>query len=125
MARLTDEERQFRKSGNGLPFSRWWPGLALFIAVGFANLTPHLFTRCVGAPLDGSGRAAALVRSVLALPCSPVLLSGDYRDWLLFIALWIPVPFGIVNWRWAKRNRTYWLREYARREAKRAADREE
>ena len=62
---------------------------------------------------------------LFAYPCSPFLLRGGIGSWLIFVSLWMPWPFAIVNWRWAKRQRRYWnnvrLREAERRRAKREA----
>lgn len=60
---------------------------------------------------------------LLAYPCSPFLIGGDEWGWFLLALLWLPIPFAVLNWRWAKRQRAFWneirLREAKRRDAKR------
>jgi hypothetical protein len=125
--KLSDEERGFQKLGSGIPLSRWWPVLAaLLAALIVAATTSHLFLDCAGIPLESRGRGIAGLKMLLAYPCSPLLLGSGMADWPKFALLWAPVPFAVVNWRWAARQRRYWnrvrLREAERRKAKRRAD---
>ena len=119
--RLTNEEREIR-SGRGIPFDRWWPLLfILLIAVLIASLDLGLFERCLGHPLEGGGKGVAGVRLFAAIPCSVFLLRGGPLEWVLFAALWGPLPIAIRNYRWYKRHTLYWD-EVRRREAKRRAE---
>jgi hypothetical protein len=125
--KLSDEERRFRKMGSGIPFSRWWPALAMLIAAAVVPAVSNLLVDCTGFTLDIHGRRNPFPM-LLAYPCSPFLLRGGATGWLLFALLWVPLPFAVVNWRWATRHRRYWdevrRREAERRKAKRAADKE-
>src|SRR3989344_6888410 len=123
---LTDEERHFRKVGSGIPLSRWWPAIAIFIGVLIAVLNPQFVANCTGLPLDEySARRSARIALLVAYPCSPYLLREGLAGWLMFAFLWTPWPFAFVNWRWAKRQRRFWdgerLKEAERRQAKREA----
>lgn len=122
--RLTNEEREIR-AGAGIPFKRWWPILAMFIVWTVAASSTQVFESCLGDPLDGRGRAVGLVRLAAIGPCSPFLLQGSAVDWLVFVAMWAPMPFALLNWRWMKRHRAHWLavraRDKERRVAKRAS----
>ena len=126
MHRLTDEERKIRRS-RGIGPRRWWPFAVLFLANFLASMDLSLFERCTGKVLDGGGRGGALVRAVLAYPCSPFLLRGSSLEWLLFAAMWVPVPFLLINRRWLKRHEGYWerirQRERERREQRRSRKR--
>jgi hypothetical protein len=105
--RLTKEEREIRR-GSGIPFSRWWPVVPIFLAILVISTERQLFIDCIGNPIDGRSRFAAVVRAVAGVGCSPLLLRGSPADWLVLTALWIPVPFAVRNWRWAKRSKAYW-----------------
>jgi hypothetical protein len=94
--------------------------LIIFIAVVIASLDFSMFERCTGKPLDGGGRSGVWARAALAYPCSPFLLRGGASDWLLFAALWLPVPFAVVNWFWLKRHQAYWDRIREREKERRA-----
>ena len=91
MARLTDEERSFRKNGAGAPLSRIWHILVVLIALLLAAATvPDMLTNCLGHPLEsGSANAkgAGLVKTVLAVPCSPYLWREGFWGRLLFLAI--------------------------------------
>jgi hypothetical protein len=125
--RLTDEERETR-SGRGIGAKRLWPVALVVVAIFIVALDIPTLERCAGRLADGRGRAGAAVRAVLAYPCSPFLLRGSWGEWLLFAALWVPIPFAVLNWFWAKRHEAYWdiirLREKKRRAEKRAKKRE-
>lgn len=126
MARLTDEERSFRKIGAGVPFSRWWPILIVWIAVTLAaSVIPDLFVTCIGHPMDGRGKALAAIRALLSIPCSPHLLRYGPWGWALFAGMWAPVPFAVVNWRWQKRHRAFWNKVRARENERRRLKRDE
>ena len=121
--RLTAEEREIR-SGRGIPFSRWWPILAIFVLWIVASANPRVFEACLGHTLEGRGRAVALARLAAIGPCSPYLFRGPPVDWLLFLVKWAPVPYALLNWRWARRHKAYWdvirARERVKGEEKRA-----
>ena len=126
MARLTDEERSFRKNGAGVPFGRFWAFPAMVIALMFTSFTfPDLFTTCTGRSLDHASKASALISMVMSVPCSPYLLREGFWGWTLFLAIWVPVPFGIINWFWQKRHRAYWDQVRARERERRKLRREE
>lgn len=130
MPRLTDEEREFRREGRGIPFSRWWPFLAIFVAGILApTATPDFIALCTGYPLEVRGKGVAAIRLLLTVPCSPFLFAGGPWGWMLFLGIWMPVPFAVVNWRWAKRSNAYWAkvsqRDNERRRLKRAEKRGE
>lgn len=126
MARLTDEERSFRKIGAGIPFGRWWPLSTVVIAVMLASFTvPDLYMNCTGRAVEGGGKGGALIRMALAVPCSPYLLREGFWGWTLFLAMWGPLPFAVVNWFWQKRHRAYWDRVRARERERRRLRREE
>jgi len=122
--RLTNEEREIR-SGRGIPLHRWWPLPFMFLILMLISFDHPLFQRCLGISLDGRGRGGAIVGMVAAAPCSVFLLRGSPFEWILFAALWAPVPFAIRNHRWMKRHREYWdearLREAQRRAEKHLA----
>jgi hypothetical protein len=69
-----------------------------------------MLERCAGTVADGTGRAGAWARVILTYPCSPHLLHGSRGELLLFAALWLPIPFAILNLFWLKRHRAYWKR---------------
>jgi hypothetical protein len=124
--KLTDEERLFRKIGSGIPFSRWWPVVAIFIGFIFASLNSQFVATCTGINFDDIGsRGTSITVMLFAYPCSLYLLRDGLEGGLLFLGLWLPWPFAFVNWRWAKRQRRFWnnerLREQERRKAKREA----
>ncbi len=73
-----------------------------------AALDRPWFERCVGSWADSSGRGEGMLRVVLAYPCSPYLLQGSLGEWLLFAALWAPIPFIVLNFFWMKRHKAYW-----------------
>lgn len=126
MARPTDEERSFRRIGAGIPFGRFWAFPTVVIALMFASFTvPGLFMTCTGHPLEDGGKAGALIRMVMSAPCSPYLLREGLWGWTLFLAIWVLVPFGIINWFWQKRHRAYWDRVRARERERRKLRREE
>jgi hypothetical protein len=104
--RLTKEEREIRE-GRGIPFARWWPIGAMILAAIFVSMDSLVFERCFGTPLGG-GRGAGMVRMIAAIPCSPFLLGGYPVEWLLFIALWLPLPFAIRNRAWVRRHKAHW-----------------
>jgi hypothetical protein len=123
---LTDEERHFRKIGSGIPISRWWPAVAVFVGFFIAALNADFIETCTGIPLDEySARRSARIAMLFAYPCSPYLLREGVEGWLVFLSLWAPWPFAFVNWRWARRQRKFWdgerSREAERRKAKRDA----
>ena len=118
--RLTREEREIRQ-GSGIPFTRWWPIPAIFLALGWAAFDSMLFVRCLGDPLQYGGRGGAVIRMLVAIPCSPLLLRGPSSGWLLFAAIWVSVLFAVRNYRWAKRQRAYWNGVRAREQERRAA----
>ena len=123
--KLTDEQRRFRREGSGIPFTRWWPAVAIFCGVLVAALNYQFVATCTGIPLDEySARRSARIAMLFAYPCSPYLLRDGLDGWLIFLSLWAPWPFVFFNWRWARRQREFWrgerLREEERRKAKRA-----
>ena len=123
MRRLTDEEREIRSS-RGIPLARWWPFAAILLVALFASFDVPMLHRCAGNLAVAPGRAGALVRLALAYPCSPLLLWRSWLERLLFAALWLPVPFAVVDLLWVKRHEAYWdrirQREKERRTEKRA-----
>ena len=123
--KLSDEERHFRRVGSGIPFSRWWPALAILLAAIVVAASTNVVLECTGLALEGRGRGKAAVEMLLIYPCSPFLLRDGVTGWFWFALLWMPLPFAVVNWRWAGRQRGYWnevrLREAERRKARRVA----
>lgn len=122
--RLTDEEREIR-SGRGIPLGRFWAFPVMGLMVMLVSFDTALFERCLGNPLDMGGKGGAAVRMAAAVPCSVFLLGGSAWEWLLFVGLWAPLPFALLNRGWAKRHKAYWdgvrHREAERRAEKRAA----
>ncbi len=124
--KLTNEERHFRRIGSGIPFSRWWPAIAIFVGVVIAVSNAQYVATCTGIPLgEYSGPRSARIAMLFAYPRSPYLLREGLYGWLTFLSLWGPWPFAILNWRWARRQRKFWdgerLREAKRPNGKRAA----
>ena len=124
--KLSDEERSFRKMGAGIPFSRWWPAAAILLAAIVVAASTSVVLECTGLDLESRhGPRKGALEMLLIYPCSPFLLRGGMAEWLWFALLWIPVPFAVMNWRWAGRHRKYWhevqLREAERRKERRAA----
>ena len=117
--RLTDEEREIR-SGAGIPVKRWLPFAAIYLWPFVTSLDTSMLERCAGRSADGSGRAGAWERVALTYPCSPHLLHGSWAELLLFAALWLPIPFAVVNLFWLKRHRAYWSRIRQREKERRA-----
>ncbi len=64
-----------------------------------------------------------MLRLALAYPCSPYLLRGSWSEWLLFAALWAPIPFAVLNFFWVKRHEAYWDQIRQREKEKRAEKR--
>jgi hypothetical protein len=129
--RLTPEEREIRESA-GIGLKRWWAFPTFLLIIAIVAMDTDLFVRCIGDPIEGNGRGrgAAAIRMALVLPCSPYLVTGSLSQVLKFVALWLPVPFMVINWWWSKRHKAYWdhvrARERGRRAeraAKRKADR--
>lgn len=118
--RLTKEECEIRR-GRGTPFSRWWPLAVMLLAVGLISQDLSLFKRCLGNPIEVSGRGGAAVRMLAAVPCSAFLLRGSPWDLLLIAGLWLPLPFAVVNRRWQRRHKEYWDKVRFR-EAQRRSD---
>jgi hypothetical protein len=115
MARLTEEERSFRKSGTGLPISKWWPFALIFICAALAGTDPVLLHNCLGIDTTPHYRGkAALFFLAAAVPCSPTLFFGGLWQWILFCGIWAPLPLAVINWRWSKRNGAYWAKVRAR-----------
>ncbi|MFL9842508.1 hypothetical protein ABS767_16175 [Sphingomonas sp. ST-64] len=126
MARLTDEERRFRKIGAGIPFGRFWHIPAIGLALILAGSTVRdLYLNCTGHPIEGGRKAGAAIRMALTYPCSPYLLREGVWGWLLFVALWVPIPFAIVNLFWQRRHRAYWAKVRARERERRRQRRAE
>jgi hypothetical protein len=119
--RLTPEEREIRES-RGIGLKRFWAFPTLLLIIAFVAADTDLFVRCIGDPIEGNGRGrgAAAIRMALVLPCSPYLLTGSLSHVLKFVALWLPVPFMVLNWRWAKRHKAYWDTVRAREKERRA-----
>jgi hypothetical protein len=117
--RLTDEEREIRRSA-GIPFARWWPVPVVFVALVFAAMNSLIVETCLRDVPNLRFGPAALARMATAGVCSPVLLRGQPADWLLFVCIWAPIPFAIRNWFWGKRHRAYWHRIRARENERRA-----
>ncbi|AOL95017.1 hypothetical protein BG023_112101 [Porphyrobacter sp. LM 6] len=119
--RLTPEEREIRES-RGIGLKRFWAFPTLVITILIVAMDTDLFVRCVGDPIEGHGRGrgAAAIRMALVLPCSPYLLTGSHSQFLKFIVLWLPVPFMVMNWRWAQRHKAYWDQVRAREKVRRA-----
>jgi hypothetical protein len=89
-----------------------------------ASSNTEVFETCLGNPLEGRGRGVAAIRFAAIGPCSPYLLLQSTKEWLLFIMMWAPVPFAILNWRWAQQHKAFWdvirAREKVRRAEKRS-----
>ncbi|MFN3862825.1 MAG: hypothetical protein ACK4RT_00955 [Erythrobacter sp.] len=119
--RLTPEEREIRES-RGIGLKRFWAFPTLLMIIAFVATHSDLFVSCIGDPLEanGRGRGAAPIRMALVLPCCPYLLTGSLSQILKFIALWLPVAFMVLNWRWAKRHKAYWDTVRAREKERRA-----
>jgi hypothetical protein len=117
------EEREIQRS-RGIPISRFWPILVMLGVESCLLFDLSLFERCLGMPIE-DGRGAGIAVFLLTLPCSPYLLSGSWFERTLFIALWLPVPFAVLNYRWARRHEAHWdkvrLREAERRKERRLA----
>lgn len=79
----------------------------MILAAFFISMDSLVFERCFGSAPNG-GRGAGMVRMVAAIPCSPFLLRGYPAEWLLFIALWLPLPFAIRNRAWVRRHKAHW-----------------
>ena len=123
--RLANDEREIR-SGRGIPFGRWWPIAVLVIAAAFASSDYGALERCTGKPIHVDGtRGAGLIHMVLAYFCTPTFLRGSWTEIAIIAAMWVPIPFAVLNWFWMKRHKAYWdrirEREKERRAAKRAA----
>lgn len=98
----------------------------MVIALMITSFTvPGLFMTCTGHPVEDTSKAGALIRMVMSVPCSPYLLREGFWGWALFLAIWVPVPCGVVNWFWQKRHRAYWNRIRARERERRKLRREE
>jgi hypothetical protein len=83
--------------------------VVILLAAGFASTDVDLLQRCSGLPLAEKGGLVAAVRMGLVYPCSPYLVAhGSWREWSLLLAIWVPIPFAILNWRWAGRHKAYW-----------------
>lgn len=124
MARkLTPDERSIR-AGRGIPITRFWPAAVILLGLALAAADAPFILACTGKPLVGNGAAAGAVHLATAAVCSPLLLRGSPPEWLLFAAIWAPLPLALLNWRWAKRHEAYWdgvrARERARRGEARA-----
>jgi hypothetical protein len=50
-------------------------------------------------------------------------MRGSWAEVLLFAALWLPIPFAILNLFWLKRYRAYWSRIRQREKERRAEKR--
>ncbi|MDK2767013.1 MAG: hypothetical protein KYX69_04765 [Sphingomonas sp.] len=126
MARLTDEERSFRKIGAGIPFGRFWhvPVIAIALILSGSSV-PDFYLNCTGNPVEGGGKGGALVRMLLTYPCSHHLLYEGVWGRLLFLGLWLPIPFALLNLLWQRRHRAFWDRVRARERERRRQRREE
>ena len=105
--RLTPEEKEIRES-RGMSLKRFWPFPAFLLLIALVAADTDLFVRCLGTPMDvsGRGRGAGIVRMAFQI--------------FAFIALWLPVPFMVINWRWARRHQAYWDVVRAREKERRA-----
>jgi hypothetical protein len=121
MRRLTDEEREIR-SGRGISLKRWWPIVAVVIAALIASLDTSLQS-CIGEYEYRRKSIRTIIQLALTYPCSPILLRGSWGEWLLFAAMWVPIPFGVLNWFWWKRHKAYWDRKRQRERELRAEKR--
>lgn len=126
MAKPTDEERRFRKISAGVPFGRFWHFPAILLASILAGSTvPDLYLNCTGYAIEVENKLGAAIRMALVYPCSPYLLREGLWEWLLFAALWLPIPFALINLRWQRRHRAFWDRVRARERERRRQRREE
>ena len=125
MARLTEEERSFRKNGAGLPISKLWPFALIFICAAFAGTDPILRHNCLGIDTTPHYRGnAAMFFLTAAIHCSPTLFFGGLWQRILFFGIWAPLPLAVINWLWSKRNGAYWAKVRAREKELRRLRRE-
>lgn len=119
--RLTPEEKEIRE-GRGISLKRFWAFPALVLIIAIAAADTDLFVRCVGDPMElhRRNRLVAAIRMALVMPCSPYLVTGSLTQFLTFLALWLPVPFMVINWRWTKRHKAYWDEVRAREKRRRS-----
>jgi hypothetical protein len=119
--RLTPEEKEIRES-RGISLKRFWAFPMLLLIIAIAATDTDLFIRCVDDPMElhRRNRLVAAIRMALVMPCSPYLLTGSLTQLLTFLALWLPVPFMVLNWRWTKRHKAYWDDVRAREKLRRA-----
>lgn len=82
-----------------------------------------LLHRCTGHAFPARGRMAAAVRIVAAIPCSRYYLDGPLFHYIVFGALWMPIPFAVRQILWMRRHKAYWDIVRAREKAKRAEKR--
>jgi hypothetical protein len=122
--RLTNEERSIRR-GRGIPIVRIVPFLAMAIAFLIMSSDSQLFRECLGRPLDGGGKAGALVRMVAAIPCSPYYLRHFDRHWIVIVAFFLGTVFAPPQIFWIRHHTAYWnaVRERERLKRQQKVDR--
>jgi hypothetical protein len=118
--RLTDDEREIRKS-RGIPIVRFWPFALMLLADFVICSDTQLFRQCIGNPLYGRGGGGA--RLFAAIACSPYYLHGSLFHLLIFACLWGPIPFAVVEILWMRRHGAYWNEVRAQEKIKRAEKR--
>ena len=117
--RLTDDERSIRRS-RGISIIRVLPFLLMFITVIVMSTDNQIFQQCTGRPLDEHGRAAAWVRFLASIPCSPYYLSDFANHWLNIAVFFVSAGFAIPQIFWMRRHEVYWNSVREREKAKRA-----
>jgi hypothetical protein len=105
--RLTDDERSIRRS-RGIAIVRLLPFLLIIVALLVMSADQQLFQRCIGKPLEGSSRAAAWVRLIVSIPCSPNYVRDSPRHWLTIATFCVGVGFAIPQVFWLRRHKAYW-----------------
>jgi len=104
---LSNDERAIRRS-RGISIVRLLPFLLAIIAVLIMSTDQQLFLQCIGRPIEGHGRGAALIRLAVAIPCS-VYYVRDFSHHRWVIATFcVGIGLAIPQIFWLKRHKAYW-----------------
>lgn len=96
----------------------------MFLALMIWNLDTDLFLRCINNPLQAGGRAGALVRMLIAIPCSVYAFNGgSILEHVATASFFGSIPFAIMAIGFMKRHRAYWDTVRAREKLARAEKR--
>jgi len=116
MKRLSASDREMHRS-RGIALARFWPFAIMLVAIIIVSTDDQMLQQCAGFEVSDRGKLFALVRMILAIPCSFYYVQGTLFNRLLLAAFWLPIPFAIAQLIWFRRHEEYWAPIRARENA--------